>query len=572
MDMHTNVGNRKSGSRRGTLSLLAAACRGMPASVVVASILINLLSLVLPLAVMQVYDRIIPRQAIETLVALIVVIASVVTIEAVLRVARGHVVSWGATTLAWQAHRELLSRLLVAPQAALRGESASRVLDRAQALMNYAEWHGSPSRLVLIDIPFVLLFLGLAAIIGGWLAVVPVALFAILGVAAIHRADHLRRASTERATEDMKVRDFLIETLTGLTTIKAAAMEAQMLRRFERLQEGLAERCARIVRLSEEAQAFAGLLSNLTQMFTVTIGAYFVMAGSMSVGTLACCVMLAGRAVQPLLRSIAVWNELQTVVVGLEKAKPILDLPIGTVERRYHTVRYPLGINLSNVTLRHPGGGLVLDAVSLDVPPGSILAIKGRDGSGKSSIVEMLNGRIAPQSGDLNIGGVSFSVNPAVLKGAIAVVEATNSAVMGSIIDNITMHRNGDDIELARDAARLIGLEGDILSLPLGYDTPLTDGISAELSGGLVQRIAIARAIARRPGLLILDEANSGLDLRADQLLAQGLKRLRGHTTVVLITNRPSLAHIADQIVTLENGKMLSASTAAAPLQQGAAA
>lgn len=542
------------------VSLLIAACRDMPLSILVASILINLLSLVMPLAVMQVYDRIVPRQAIETLWALFLVIVGVVAIEAVLRIARGHVVTWAATSLAWRTYRELLTRLMAAPESTIEKESASRTLDRAQALTAYAEWHGSPSRLVLIDVPFVIFFLGLMALIGGWLALIPVALFAVLGVAAIQRSAALHAASAERATEDMKIRDFLIETLTGLTTVKASAMEAQMLRRFERLQEGLAERSARIVRLGEEAQAFAGLLSNLTQMVTVTLGAVFVITGSISVGTLACCVMLAGRAVQPLLRCVAVWNELQSVVVGLEKADPLLALPPAETDPVVPLASGPLAIEITDVTLRNAGGGLVLENVSLTVSAGSMIAIMGRDGAGKSTVVDLLTGRREPEGGSLKIGQRSYQTDAAALRQQVGVVRSGSPAVRGSILENITMFRRGDEIEVAKKAARLIGLESDILQLPLGYETPLAEGISADLPAGLVQRIGIARAIARSPGLLILDEANSGIDMRSDQLLMRGLTRLRGHMTIVLITNRPSFAQMADAAFSLEKGGLSPAS------------
>jgi ATP-binding cassette subfamily C protein LapB len=558
--MQASPETHRTHARRAVLPLLVAACRDMPPAVAIASILINLMSLVLPLAVMQVYDRIIPRVALKTLGALALAIAAVVVLEALLRIARGHVVSWSATRLAWQVHRELLGRLMAMPDTTLDRESASRTLDRVQALMNYAEWHGSPSRLVLIDVPFVVLFLGLMALIGGWLAAIPVGLFLLLGLAALRRGDDLRRASAERATEDMKIRDFLIETLTGLTTVKAGAMEAQMLRRFERLQEGLAARTARIVRLGEEAQAFAGLLSNLTQMVTVTWGAVLVINGSLSVGTLACCVMLAGRAVQPLLRCIAVWNELQSVVVGLDKAGPLLELPPARGKTDTERPSGPLPISLRAVSLsRREGGALILDKVSLHVPAGTILAISGRDGAGKSTIVEALCGRITPVEGEILVGGCALPDERDLVKASIGLVQSTPATVRGTIIDNIAMYRRGDELDIAREAARLIGLEPDINKLPLGYDTPLGEGISAELPPGLIQRIVIARSIARRPGLLILDEANGALDLRADQLLARGLLRLRGHTTIVLITNRPSFAQIADQRLTLENGKLVAA-------------
>jgi len=212
----------------------------------------------------------------------------------------------------------------------------------------------------------------------------------------------------------------------------------------------------------------------------------------------------------------------------------------------------------------------VLDKATLDVPAGSILAIMGRDGAGKSTVVDMLSGRRVPDAGNLRVGEKSFVADAAILKGSIAVVRPGNVAVRGSILENITMYRRGDEIEFAKEAARLIGLDGDILRLPLGYETQLSEGISAELPGGLIQRIAIARAIARRPGLLILDEANAGLDLRADQLLVRGVARLRGHTTIVLITNRPSFAQIADQIFALDDGHLTQVTLTKAP--KGAAA
>ena len=452
--------------------------------------------------------------------------------------------------------RQLLSRLLNSAQL-LEEQSASRTLDRVQAMMAYAEWHSSPSRLVLIDIPFIVFFLALAAVTGGLLAIVPVLLFTLLGAAAIRRGEALRQASTERASEDMKIRDFLTETLLGLVTVKSATMEAQMLRRFERLQETLAAKSARIIRLSEEAQAFAGLLSNLTQMMTVTIGAVFVIRGELSVGTLACSVMLAGRAVQPLLRFVAVWNELQSVTVGLEKAEPLLRLPPVEAKSRAPRLEVPLSIQLFVVSIVDRNGHVVLQDVSLQVPAGGSLAIMGADGTGKSSLADVMIGRRRASSGEVLVEGLEASVAADELREGLAMVHARNVTVRGTILENITMFRRGVDVFYAKEAARLIGLEADIHRLPLGYDTPLSEGMSAELPPGFTQRMAIARAIARRPGIMILDEANLGIDLRADHLLARGLMRLRGYTTLVLITNRPSFARLADQIYRTDNGRLV---------------
>ena len=547
----------KGGARQGLIALLATACLDMPATVAVSSILINLLALFMPLAIMQVYDRIIPRQAVDTLTVLVIVVALTIAAEAIFRIARNHVVSWSATTLAWRTHHEVLKRVMAAPSSLLETESASRNLDRIQALTAYAEWHGSPSRLVLADLPFVALYVGLMIIVGGKLAAIPLVLFLILAVAAHRRSTGVRKTNENRAMEDMKTRDFLIEAINGLPTIKAGAMESQMQRRFERLQETLATHSFTSIRLAEETQAFGNLLSGLTQMMTVTVGAVLVIDGMLSIGALACCVMLAGRAVQPLLRCVAVWNELQSVIVGLEKAGPLLNLPRAQDRSQHTGTKGPLDIRFAGVSFQHDKDShKILDRVSITVPAGSILAITGRDGVGKSTFADLICGYLPNYSGEIRIGSFDPRTDGATLKQYLSIVRPGASMMRGTIMDNLIMFRKGDEIEFAIHAARLIGLDAQVSKLPLGYQTVMSEGPSAELPSGLVQRIAIARAIARRPAVLILDEANGALDMSSDQLLTSGLRRLKGFTTTLIITNRPSFAAIADETWRLEAGKL----------------
>ena len=552
-----NAKTGKAKTARNLLSIVVSACLDLSPLVVLSSILINILSLFMPLAIMQVYDRLIPKRAIESLSLLVGLIVLAILFEAVFRIARNHIVSWSATTLAWRTHREVLKRFMAAPAHLIEGESASRNLDRIQALMVFAEWHGSPSRLVLVDLPFVILYIGLMVIVGHSLAAVPILLFCLLGATVHRKSVVLRKMNISRAAEDMKTRDFLVETLSGLQTIKSGAIENQMVRRFERLQETVAHHSFSAIKLSEETQAYTGLLSNMTQMITVTVGAVIAMRGDISVGALACCVMLAGRAIQPLLRCVAVWNELQSVVVGLEKAEPILNLPRAQDYVPSTQSSGPLDVSFSNVSFGHRAQGpMLLNGVSFVVPAGSITAISGRDGSGKSTIADLISGYIPDYAGTISVGQLDPHSDVVSLKKCIAIVRPGVSMMRGSIIDNITMFRKGADVEMAIRAARLIGLDADICKLPLGYQTIMSEGLTAELPAGLVQRIAIARAISRKPGLLILDEANGALDMRSDQLLVKGLTRIRSFVTVIVITNRPSIAAIADQKLRLENGKL----------------
>jgi ATP-binding cassette, subfamily C, bacterial LapB len=548
------------GARLRTLSLMATACRDIPPAVLAASVCLNVLSLAMPLVVLQVYDRIIPRQALETLTFLALVVLGVAVAEAALRMSRAYVVSWTSSRMAFVAYREYLGRLLASPQAGADGDSASRTVDRMLALMMHVEWQGGSTRLVLLDLPFTVLFLGLMLAIGGPIALAPVLLFGCLGALALTYGDRLRDAGLSRAAEEMKIRDFLVETLTGLSAIKAGAMEPQMMRRFESLQERLARKDADIILLSEQAQAAAGLMANLTQIATVTVGAILVVQGSMSIGTVSCCVMLAGRALQPLLRCFAVWNELQNIAVAQQKAAPLLNLAPAPVRAPAPVPAGPMEVCLDQVALRAPDGATILDDVSLRISAGSIVALMGPDGVGKSSLADLLCGRREAASGMLRIGPSSAPADSWMR--AVSLVRPGLVTVRGTILENLTMFRGGDDIAVAKRAASLIGLEADILKLPRGYQTMLGDGLATELPAGLIDRIGIARALARRSGLYVFDEANSALDWKSDQMLAEGLKRLRGHATIVLITNRPSFAQIADVALSLRHGKLHPADAA----------
>jgi ATP-binding cassette, subfamily C, bacterial LapB len=216
-----------------------------------------------------------------------------------------------------------------------------------------------------------------------------------------------------------------------------------------------------------------------------------------------------------------------------------------------------MDIRLAGVSFHHDQDSrMILDRVSITVPAGGILAVTGRDGVGKSTLVDLICGYLPNYSGEIRVGGFDPRNDGASLKQYLAVVRPGASMMRGTIMDNLIMFRKGDEIELAIHAARLIGLDAQISRLPLGYQTVMSDGPSAELPSGLVQRIAIARAIARRPAVMMLDEANGALDMASDQLLASGLRRLKGFTTILIVTNRPSFAAVADETWRLEAGKL----------------
>lgn len=539
------------------LRLVGRTFASLPADVMAASIAINLLGLALPLAILQVYDRIIPRAAESTLFYLILCVCIVVLLESILRVTRGQVIAWTAMKEAWKNSVDAAARVALAPARVIDQEPATRLLHRFHAIGTISDFQLSAARLVLIDLPFVLIFVAFLFAISPLLAAIPLVLFALFAAVAIVRGRDLNAATAARALLEAKTRDFLHETLGGIVDVKAFAMEQQVLRRFERLQERACGSTYQVLRLSDNAVSLASLASTVTQMATVTAGAVLTISSDITIGALACCTMLSGRVMQPLARLVASWNEIHAVLVAEETARPIYELPRHHRREPVIEMAGPVGVVFGNVSFTHEGKSqAVLSNASLRIEPGEIIALTGPNGSGRSTVARLALGRLRPQSGEVLIDDVPASLAATGLCGNLALVDHHVASIRGTVLTNLTMH-DGDDVETALAMARLIGLEDDIHALPRGYDTRLGEAATEAVPPALVQRIAIARTLASRPRLLILDEANLALDYRSDQLLARALRSLKSRMTVIILTNRPSFAAFADRIVAIVDRQFL---------------
>ena len=528
----------------------------LPADVLAASIVINLLGLALPLAILQVYDRIIPRAATSTLYFLILGVCIALLLEAVLRVTRSQLIAWAAMREAWKTNIDAASRVALAPARLVDQEPAARWMQRFHAVGTVADFQLSPSRLIIVDLPFVFIFVAFLFAISGLLAAIPLVLFLLFAIGAIARGRAFKAATAARAMSEAKIRDFLHETLNGIVDVKAFAMEQQVQRRFERLEESASGCAYNVLRLSDNANSLGSLVSTLTQLTTVTVGAVLIINGEITIGALACCTMLSGRIMQPLIRLVSGWHDIHALMVAEETARPIFDLPRIGRSVPVSVAAIPARVTFDNVTFAYEGETEpVLCAANLCVEPGEIIALTGTNGCGRSSVARLALGRLLPQTGRVLIDDTPAVLAGTGLCGNLALVDHRAASIRGTIIDNLTMFGEGKDT--AQSVARLIGLEDDICSLPRGYETRLGEAATESVPPGLLQRIVIARAIAGQPRLLVLDEANSSFDYRSDQLLGHGLLSLRGKVTIFLITNRPSFAAIADRVITIEGGKFV---------------
>jgi ATP-binding cassette subfamily C protein LapB len=354
------------------LGLMSRTLASVPADVLSASIVINLLGLALPFSILQVYDRIVPNAATETLTLLAIGVVCAVVLETLLRTARSYVTAWIGMKAGWSTNVDAISRVALAPAALVDNQPAAQWIQRLNAVVVVSEFHVSPWPLVLLDLAFAGVFLAVLAASGGWLAAVPLTIFLFCSFVALRRSRELRRATAGRVRAEARMRDFLMEVMHGIVTIRALGAEQQILRRFERLSEQAAAHTRTVVRLADDAQSFSSSVSTLTQIGTATAGAVLAVRGEMSLGVVASSTMLASRVIQPLLRLVSAWNEIQAVMVAEEMMKPILALPARHHDRGEAGIREsgPLALTFDDVWFSYDESGpAVLEGATLDIRP-----------------------------------------------------------------------------------------------------------------------------------------------------------------------------------------------------------
>jgi len=305
------------------------------------------------------------------------------------------------------------------------------------------------------------------------------------------------------------------------------------------------------------------LLSNLTLTAVAGIGSLWVIAGGLTIGGLAACTLLAGRSLQPLLRAMGVWTQFQRVRAAKERAAAAMALAseVPMVPTRLPPIAG--AVHLDGVCFAYESDQPLFSNVNLVVEAGAAVSIRGANGSGKTALLWLIMRLLQPTAGRVMLDGHDLSsVDPASVRDQVAYVSQHGVLYRGTILDNLTGFRGHDAVEPALEAARLLGLDEAVAHLREGYQTRVGGGAADAVSGGIRQRIAIARALARDPRILLFDEANAHLDGASDILVRDVLTALRGKTTLVIVSHRPSLLRVADDIYDVRDGGLVRWSVA----------
>jgi ATP-binding cassette subfamily C protein LapB len=526
----------------------------VPFSVILASLAINLLALALPLSIMQVYDRIIPNHSLATLTYLFLGLTLAIAVDYVLKTTRSGLLSWHATRFVENVENEAVSRFLRAPNGAFERDPAAVILNRYTAATALADYHSGQAKLVTIDLPFVGIALVVMTIVGSTMVLVPIVLFLVFAALAIRRAREFRVMLDSRTAQDNRKYDFIAEVLAGIHTVKGMAMEPQMQRRFERLQQAVAETTMASILTGQASQTSALLYGSISQLIVVAIGGAQVINDHLTMGALACCTMLSGQILQPLLRAISLWTEKESVNHRRTEVRLLLDVP--QVEPAATDLPgIVASIRFENVTFRYePDAEFLVRVADLAIKPGAMIGIKGQNGAGRSTLLKLIQGDIKPTTGRITVGEISTAeAEFSAARRHVAYVGAVPVIFSGTIMENLTVFCP-ERRDFARKMSQLIGLDATINLLPDGYETVLGRGIGDDLPMSTAQQVAIVRALASRPRILALDEANMALDAIAEPALICALESLRGRLTVLVVTHRPSLLALCDQLMIVADG------------------
>lgn len=519
----------------------------------------NVLSLSLPVVILQVYDRVIPNGSLNSLALFIAGLGCVLVIDAILNLVRSYLTAWCSARVQHVLGCAAVGRMLDTDIKSFEAEGPGVRLQRLRSIESLRSFYAGQEIHLLIDLPFAFLFIGLIAIVAWPLAAVQLSVIAVLVGAAVLSGLALRRSLERRSRTDELRHNFVIEVLNGIHTLKSIGAEALMARRYERLQSSSAETTYWVALFSAIARIIGATFSQMTIVVVGAYGSTLVMDGKISVGALAACTFLAGRAAQPLLRALGVWTQFQNVRIAREQVRAIFDLP--AEDRGDVLAGRPVAgaLRLENVSFGYGADQRgVLDGISLDIEAGEAVGITGNNGAGKTTLLWLVLGLLKPGAGRVIMDGIDVRHHdPAMLCKHVAYLPQNGVLFQGTILDNLTMFELGR-AERAKQVAAQLGLAEIIGRLPKGYDTVLNDSPDEGLPVGVRQRIAIARALVplEEPRLIVFDEANGYLDQASDEMFRRLLVELRGSCTLVLASHRPSYLAMADRTYVLRGGKL----------------
>ncbi len=534
--------------------------RSLYRDVLVAALLINTFALAMPLFVMNVYDRVVPNHATDTLWFLAAGIFLVICADLVLRIMRNWFVDLAASRIDITLSATIMERVL-GMKMTERPASVGSFASGLQAFESVRGFISSAVVVALVDLPFVLLFVLVIALISWPLAIpvlIGVVMLLLYAVAVQGKMHSLTESNMQASAQRNAV---LVESLSGMEILKSLGAEGRMQALWEKTTVFLARNMARLRLLSGSVSAGANWSQQTVAVAVIALGVYQIMAGNLTQGGLIAAYLLSSRVMAPIGQTAGLLMQYHQAATALEALDGVMQKPVERPPGKHWISRPRLqgAIEFNNVVFRYPETERdVLRGVSFKIEPGEHVAILGRNGSGKTTLEKLIAGLYTPVTGRVMIDGVDIrQLDPAELRRNIGYVPQDVNLFYGSLRENILLAAPQADDETLLEVVRLSGLAPFISQHPAGLE--MNVGERGELlSGGQRQSVTVARALIKDPPILLLDEPTGAMDHSTEEEFKKHISELDKAKTMVVITHRTSLLELVNRIIVIDAGKIVA--------------
>jgi len=526
---------------------------------ILAAMIVNMLGLVSSFFIMTVYDRVLPNQAIESLIALTIGVVIAHLFDFALKSLRGYFIDIAGQRLDATVGATVFDNLMGMKLEARRGATGA-VAGLVKEFENLRDFFSSATLVAIVDLPFIFLFIAVIAMVGGPIALVP--LIGVLGTiaAGVIIQPLIMQRTKQAMAEGHQKHAVLIETIAGLETVKSVDAGNLMRSRWRSgvMRQAKISTIGRF--LNQFAVNVAGFAQQFSQVGVVVIGVFLVGANEITMGALIASVILTGRAMGPLGQVASLLSRMNGAFASYKALNELMTAQSEIDPKRDYLARPKLQgkIEFREVSFAYGGqASRALDEVSFTIEPGERVAILGKNGSGKSTIVRQITGLYQPTEGSVLVDDTDIrQIKPSDLRGNIGAVLQDVCLFSGSIKENIALGLESVSDDDILEAAKIAGVHEFVGASSGGYDQRLAER-GEGLSGGQRQAIALARALAPKPSMLLLDEPSSALDSNAEAALIARLHKATHGRTLLIVTHRMSMVRLVDRIIVLDQGRVI---------------
>ena len=534
--------------------------KGIYRDVMVAALLINIFALAMPLFTMNVYDRVVPNKAVETLWVLGIGVALIVLGDLLLRSMRAYFLDWASARIDVKLSAQIMEKVLGTRYEA-KPNSVGSFASNLRSFESVRDFITSATVVTLIDLPFGIIFLiviawinpymVLPALIGGAIVLI----YSLSVQTKMHDlSETMYRASAQRNAT-------LIESLVGLETVKSMGVEGQMQGKWEKSALFLSEVGSKLKLLSSSITNGTYALQQIISVAIVILGVYLISNGDLTMGGLIACSQLTSRGLAPISQIAGLFTQYHTAATSLKSLDEVMGKPVERNKGVNFLSRpaFKGEIEFKNVSFKYPGSDeLALNRVSFRIRPGEHVGLIGRMGSGKTTINKLILGLYQPTEGAILIDGIDArQIDPAELRRSIGYVQQDNHLFYGSLRENITLrHPHADDHSVLQ-AAQVGGIAEFVNAHPKGFDLEVGER-GDTLSGGQRQGVGIARAFVTQPQIVLLDEPTSAMDHSGEETVKRNIAEATADKTMIVISHRNAMLELAARLIVIDAGQIVA--------------